>query len=226
MTATALARRFISITLIALPVHAFMAAAAAGGSAAERIFRGGPIVTVQRARPTAEAVAVAGGRIVAVGDEADVMRLVRPTTDVVDLAGRTLVPGFIDGHSHFFCCVDVQVQALCASPPAGPCTSVADVISQLQKLRERRHIGPGEFVIGYGYDPDLLAEKRPPTRRELDAAFPDNPVFIIHVSGHGAMLNSRALARFGVTAATPTPPGGEGICAKMGRKAVSKRRPV
>jgi len=85
---------------------------------------------------------------------------------------------------------------------------VADVIAQLRKLRERRRIGPGGFVIGYGYDPDLLAERRPPTRKELDAAFPDNPVFIIHVSGHGAMLNSRALARFGITAATPTPPGG------------------
>ena len=136
------------------------------------------------------------------------MRLARPTTELVDLAGRTLVPGFIDGHSHFFCCVDVQVQALCASPPAGPCTSVADVIAQLKKLQERRRIGPGAFVIGYGYDPDLLAERRPPTRRELDAAFPDNPVFIIHVSGHGAMLNSKALARFEVTAATPTPAGG------------------
>ena len=182
--------------------------ARADAPAAERIFRGGPIVTVNAAQPSAAAVAVAGGRIVAVGDEAEVMRLRAPTTEVVDLAGRTLVPGFIDGHSHFFCCVDVQVQALCASPPAGPCTSVADVIAQLRKLRERRRIGPGGFVIGYGYDPDLLAERRPPTRQELDAAFPDNPVFIIHVSGHGAMLNSRALARFGITAATPTPPGG------------------
>ena len=176
--------------------------------AAERIFRGGPIITVNPARPSAAAVAVAGGKIVAVGDEAEVMKLARPTTELVDLAGRTLVPGFVDGHSHFFCCVDVQVQALCASPPAGPCTSVADVIANLQKLKERRRIGPGQFVIGYGYDPDLLAEKRAPTRQELDKSFPDNPVFVIHVSGHGAMLNSQALARYGVTAATPTPPGG------------------
>ena len=175
---------------------------------AERIFHGGPIVTVDDARPNAAAVAVAGGKIVAVGDEAQVMRLRGPNTELVDLAGRTLVPGFIDGHSHFFCCVDVQVQALCASPPAGPCTSVADVIAQLRKLVERRRIGPGGFVIGYGYDPDLLAERRAPTRLELDAAFPDNPVFVTHVSGHGAMLNSKALARFNITAATPTPPGG------------------
>ena len=205
MTATMPARHAFAVALAA---HALAGFAAAEPPTAERIFRGGPIVTVNRVRPAAEAVAVAGGRIVAVGDEADVMRLAMPTTELVELAGRTLVPGFIDGHSHFFCCVDVQVQALCASPPAGPCTSVADVIAQLKKLQERRRIGPGAFVIGYGYDPDLLAERRPPTRRELDAAFPDNPAFIIHVSGHGAMLNSKALARFNVTAATPTPAGG------------------
>jgi predicted amidohydrolase YtcJ len=78
----------------------------------------------------------------------------------------------------------------------------------MQKLQQKRHIEPGQFVIGYGYDPDLLAERRPPTKQELDAAFPDNPVLIIHVSGHGAMLNSKALAHCGVTAATPTPAGG------------------
>jgi predicted amidohydrolase YtcJ len=104
--------------------------------------------------------------------------------------------------------ITVQTSALCASPPAGPCTSVADVIKQLKNLEERRKIAPGEFVMGYGYDPDLLAEKRAPTKQELDAAFPDNPVMIAHVSGHGAMLNSKALAKFGITAATPTPPGG------------------
>ena len=208
--ACALASARVSMLALLLGTLSAVAAgpARADAPAAERIFRGGPIITVNPARPSAAAVAVAGGKIVAVGDEAEVMKLARPTTEVVDLAGRTLVPGFVDGHSHFFCCVDVQVQALCASPPAGPCTSVADVIAQLQKLKERRRIGPGQFVIGFGYDPDLLAEKRAPTRQELDKAFPDNPVFVIHVSGHGAMLNSQALARYGVTAATPTPPGG------------------
>jgi predicted amidohydrolase YtcJ len=174
----------------------------------ERIIRGGSIVTVNPAQPTAAALAIADRKIIAVGDEADVLRLKGPNTEVSDLGGRTLVPGFVDGHSHFASAVDVQVQALCASPPAGPCASVADVIAQLQKLRARHTIAPGGFVIGFGYDPDLLAEKRGPTRQELDAAFPDNPVILVHVSGHGAMLNSRALARFNISAATPTPSGG------------------
>jgi predicted amidohydrolase YtcJ len=184
------------------------AATAARAAAPERIIRGGPVVTVNPAQPTAAALAIADGKIIAVGDEADVLRLKGPNTEVSDLGGRTLVPGFVDGHSHFASAVDVQVQALCASPPAGPCASVADVVAQLQKLRARRTIPPGGFVIGFGYDPDLLAEKRGPTRQELDAAFPDNPVILVHVSGHGAMLNSRALARFNISAATPTPSGG------------------
>jgi len=189
----------------------FVAARLLPGAAAEpaeRIFRGGPIVTVNPAQPAAEAVAIAGGRILAVGSEADVMKLAGPATLVTDLAGRTLVPGFVDGHSHFFAVVTVQTSALCASPPAGPCRSVADVIGQLKALQADRKIPPGEVIMGYGYDPDLLAEKRPPTKQELDAAFPDNPVLIVHVSSHGAMLNSRALVKFGITAATSTPPGG------------------
>jgi predicted amidohydrolase YtcJ len=181
---------------------------APAASPAERIIRGGPVVTVNPAQPTAAAVAIADGRILAVGSEADVMKHAGPGTAITDLAGRTLVPGFVDGHSHFFSVVEVQTAALCASPPAGPCTSVADVIAQLKKLQAERRISPGDFMSGYGYDPDLLAEKRPPTKQELDAAFPDNPVMIVHVSGHGAMLNSKALAKFGITAATPTPSGG------------------
>jgi predicted amidohydrolase YtcJ len=195
--------------LVALALGGIVSAASAAAAApADRIIRGGPIVTVNPEQPAAEAVAIAGGRIVAVGGEADVMRHAGAATTITDLAGRTLVPGFVDGHSHFYSCITVQTDALCASPPAGPCRSIADVIGQLRELQARRRIPPGGFVAGYGYDPDLLAEKRSPTKQELDAAFPDNPVMIVHVSGHGAMLNSRALARFGITAATPTPPGG------------------
>jgi hypothetical protein len=96
---------------------------------ADRIIRGGPIVTVHAAQPTAEAVAIAGGRIVAVGSEADVMQHKGDATEVIDLAGKTLAPGFVDGHSHFCSLIDVQTQALCASPPAGGCKTVADVIA-------------------------------------------------------------------------------------------------
>lgn len=186
----------------------FALASATAAEPAERIIRGGSVVTVDSKQPAAEAVAIRGGKIVAVGTDADVMPHKGPGTQVTDLAGRTLVPGFIDGHSHFFTCGEVQVQAVCASPPAGTCTTIADVIAKLKQVQEARKIGPGKFVIGFGYDPELLAEKRAPTKQELDAAFPDNPVILVHVSGHGAMLNSRALAFYSITAATPTPVGG------------------
>ena len=193
---------------LAASISLLIAIDPAAATPVNRIIHGGPIVTVDPSRPSAEAVAIGDGVIVAVGDEAEIMKHKTAATTVTDLAGRTLVPGFIDGHSHFAYVIDVQVQALCGSPPAGPCHTVADVIGQLKKLQEQRKIAGGEFVIGFGYDPDLLAEKRPPTKRELDAAFPENPVVIVHVSGHGAMLNSKALARYAITAATPTPAGG------------------
>ena len=191
-------------------IVAFVLAGVAHAEAptAERIFRGGSIVTVNSAQPTVEAVAIADGTIVAVGSEADVMKHKGEATAVIDLGGKTLVPGFVDGHSHFFSLIDVQTQALCASPPAGTCRSVADVIAALKRVQAQRKLGPGRFVMGFGYDPELLAERRPPTKQELDAAFPDNPVILVHVSGHGAMLNSKALSMYGVTAATPTPQGG------------------
>ena len=180
----------------------------AGAAPADRIIRGGPIVTVNPDRPAAEAVAIVGGTIVAVGSDSDVMQHRGDATVVTELAGKTLVPGFVDGHSHFCSLVDVQTQAQCASPPAGPCKTVADVIAALKAVQARRKLGPGKFVMGFGYDPELLAEKRPPSKQELDAAFPENPVILVHVSGHGAMLNTKALAAYDVTAATPTPPGG------------------
>jgi predicted amidohydrolase YtcJ len=197
--------RFARVALVAL---LFAVAQVAVAAPADRIIRGGGIITVNPGQPAAGAVAIAGGRIVAVGSEADVMKHKGEATEITDLAGRTLVPGFVDGHSHFCSVVDVQTQALCASPPAGPCKRVADVIAQLKNVKERRKLAPGKFVMGFGYDPELLAEKRAPTKQELDAAFPDNPVILVHVSGHGAMLNSKALAIYGVTAATPTPVGG------------------
>ncbi len=199
---------FVIRVILLVVLAATSTASRARAAPADRIIRGGPIVTVNPAQPTASAVAIAAGKIIAVGAEDEVMKLAGPGTQVTDLGGRTLVPGFVDGHSHFWALVDVQTQALCGSPPAGPCRSVADVIAALKAVQARRKLGPGTFVVGFGYDPELLAERRPPTKQELDAAFPDNPVMIVHVSGHGAMLNSKALATYGITAATPTPKGG------------------
>lgn len=195
-------------SILILAVCTALSQAPAGAAAPDRILHGGPVVTVDADKPLAEAVAISDGKIIAVGSKADVLALAGPATEITDLAGRTVVPGFIDGHSHFASAIDVQVQALCASPPAGTCKSVADVIARLEAVKRRRNLGPGKFVMGYGCDPDLLAEKRMPSKQELDAAFPDNPVILVHVSGHGGMLNSRALAAYSITAQTVAPSGG------------------
>ena len=175
---------------------------------ADVIYHGGDIVTVDDKNPTAEALAVSKGKIVAVGTKADVLKLKGETTKLVDLGGKTLVPGFLDGHSHFINCLQVAHQANCFAPPAGPGKSIADIIASLKMTQAKFKIPNGEFIIGYGYDGDAITDGREMTAADLDAAFPDNPVFVQHVSLHGAVCNSAALKKFKISKETPTPPGG------------------
>lgn len=175
---------------------------------AETIFHGGTVVTVEDAQPTAEAVAVAGGRILAVGTEAEVMKLAGPDTKRVDLAGATLLPGFIDSHGHFMNALQIVNWVNVSGKPVGPVTSIADIVTAVQGFAEARKPAKGEWIIGYGYDSNVLSDKRELTRDDLDPHFPDNPIMLIHVSNHGCVLNSAGFAKVGMDASTPTPPGG------------------
>ncbi len=177
-------------------------------SPADVIYHGGDIVTVDDKNPTAEAIAVKDGKIVAVGKRDNVLKLRGDTTRMIDLGGKTLLPGFVDGHSHFINSLQVSRQANCFSPPAGPARSIADIGAELKKIQEKYRVPKGEFVVGYGYDPDALSDKRELTAQDLDKDFPDNPVIVIHVSLHGAVLNSAALEKYNITKDTPTPQGG------------------
>jgi len=178
-------------------------------STADAIYYGGPIVTVNDAQPSAEAVAVKDGKILMVGTRAEIEQDHKgATTQMIDLGGKTLLPGFVDAHSHFMFALDMPTQANVSAPPVGPVKSIPDIIVALKETQQRRNIQKGEWIVGWGYDGNELAEKREATRDDLDPAFPDNPVMVIHVSGHGAVLNSVALKKFNITAKTPTPPGG------------------
>jgi predicted amidohydrolase YtcJ len=159
-------------------------------------------------RPRAEALAVAAGRILAVGAAASVLPLAGPATRVVDLGGRTLLPAFIDAHGHFANALQVVAWANIQRPPAGPVTDIATLRRVLTDQATRTGLKPGQWLIAYGYDPDGLADGRPLDKSDLDPLFPDNPVLLIHNSNHGAMLNSRALALAGYDASTPDPAGG------------------
>jgi predicted amidohydrolase YtcJ len=175
---------------------------------ADLIFTGGPILTMERARPRAEAIAVAGGRILAAGSRDDVLALRAASTRVVDLAGRALLPGFVDGHGHLGMLAGSVRSANLAVPPVGAVTGIPSLQAELRAHIQRRGIPPGEWVRGHGYDNAFMAEGRHPTREDLDAVSREHPIYLSHVSAHLSAANSLALELAGVTAASQDPPGG------------------
>jgi predicted amidohydrolase YtcJ len=176
---------------------------------ADVVFVGGDIVTVNDRQPTAEALAVRGGKIVAVGARADVeSRHKGASTRVVDLGGKALLPGFLDAHSHYFSSLTVANQVNVYPPPAGPGRDPDSIVAELVKFRDANRIPKGAVIQAYGYDDTAMPKGRLLNRDDLDKAFPENPVLVGHVSMHGAVLNSAALKRWDIGAQTPTPPGG------------------
>jgi len=177
--------------------------------AAETIYTGGEIVTVNDKQPGAEALAVKGGKIVAVGTRADVEKAHKgANTVVVDLGGKALLPGFLDAHSHYISSLTVANQVNLYAPPAGPGKDPASIVAELVKYRDTNKIPKGEVIQAYGYDENVMPNGRLLNRDDLDRAFPDNPVLVGHVSMHGAVLNSAAMKKWDISAKTKTPPGG------------------
>lgn len=195
-------------TLAVLATPAFAQAPSTSQSTADTIFHGGNVVTIDDANPTAAALAVRDGRIAAVGDIDAVMKLRGERTTVVDLKGRCLLPGFLDGHSHFINSLSTSVQANVYAPPFGPGNNVPNLVAALKALVKERAIPKGEVVLAYGYDGNSLEEGRELCAADLDPHFPDHPVMVQHVSLHGAVLNTAAMKKYGVTAETKTPAGG------------------
>jgi predicted amidohydrolase YtcJ len=181
----------------------------APAEAADTIYVGGSIVTVSAAQPSAEALAVKSGRIVGVGNRAEVeARHKGATTSVIDLGGKTLIPGFLDAHSHYFSSLTVANQLNLYAPPAGPGKDVESIVAELVKYRDAHAIAPGEVIQAYGYDENVMPNGRLLNRDDLDKALPDNPVLVGHVSMHGAVLNSLAMKKWNLSAKTKTPSGG------------------
>jgi len=156
----------------------------------------------------AEAIAIKEGKIIFVGSKAEAEKMKSDSTTMNDLKGKTMLPGFLDAHSHYFNSLLVANQCKLYAPPSGTAKDVESIIAALKTYAEERKIPKGEMIIGYGYDDNVMPDGRLLNRDDLDKAFPDNPVRIDHVSMHGGVLNSLALKYYGIDANTKTPPGG------------------
>jgi predicted amidohydrolase YtcJ len=175
---------------------------------ADAIYFGGDIITMNDSAPNAEAIAIKDGRIIAVGTRSDLEKERGDSTRMVDLAGKTLLPSFIDGHSHYINSLLVANQCKLYAPPAGPGKDVESIVAELKRFAAERNVKKGDMIMAYGYDDTVMPDGRLLNRDDLDAAFPENPVRVEHVSMHGGVLNSLALEYYGISAKTKTPPGG------------------
>jgi predicted amidohydrolase YtcJ len=187
-----------------------MSVPAGAAETADRIWFGGPVITMNDAAMRAEAVAERGGRIVAVGSRSQVMKLKGAQTQMIDLKGRAMLPGFVDAHGHV---TAGGLQALSANLLAPPDGKVNDLASLQATMREWMKANEAtvrriNLAVGFGYDHTTMKEQRHPTRDDLDEISRDVPIVLVHQSGHIGAFNSKALEAAGITAATANPAGG------------------
>jgi predicted amidohydrolase YtcJ len=172
----------------------------------------GKIVTVDVEGTIVEAVAMRDGRIIHTGSTEEVRMLVGDRTRVINLEGRTVLPGIIDSHTHPSHLASRLLEVDCRSPPVRSITEILGMVRQ-----KAAELGPGRWVRGANFNDSKLEERRHITRRELDEAAPDNPVHIVSDTGHQCLVNSAALRVAGVTLETHDPPGGETAQALVSR---------
>ncbi len=167
----------------------------------KKLFYGGKILTM--AEPMyAEAVLVENGMILALGTE-ERLRIIAQDCEEIDLHGATLMPGFIDAHSHFF-----QVATSMLQLSISGAKTTEEIASKIQEFITNSGVQPGQWVNVRDYDNNLMPDLKNPTLAQLDAFAPNNPLVIYHKSGHMGLMNSAALELLGITVNTPSPDGG------------------
>jgi predicted amidohydrolase YtcJ len=183
-------------------------AAAAAAQPADLVLRNGKIVTMNGAAPTAQAIAVRGDKIAALGTNADAQKWIGPNTKVIDLKGQLAIPGFIEGHGHFTGIGEYR-QGL----DLREARTWDEIVAQV--ARAAKQAKPGEWIVGRGWHQskwDRAPEPNVegfPLHESLDKASPDNPVLLTHASGHAAFVNGKAMELAKLTRQTPNPSGGE-----------------
>lgn len=172
------------------------------------IYLGENIIAMDPEANEAQGVAVSDGKIIAVGTRSEVLRHKGSDSTVLELGAQALLPGFIDAHGHFTAQAMVRSAVNLSSPPVGPVETIEDLKGALRSRIETMNIPKGQWVMGFGYDESLLAEKRHPTRSDLDEVSQDRPIYLLHVSGHLGSANSLVLEKAGIDMDTPDPEGG------------------
>ena len=200
--------RTLAAAVLALLLGFQPAAASAEAAPADLVFVNGKVLTMNAAEPEAGAVAVHQGVIVALGDDAEVQAFIGEDTRVIDLAGRSLIPGLIEGHGHF-----LGLGESLMTLDLRTTRSFAELVDQVRAAVDEA--APGEWITGRGWhqenwtDEDAVLFDGVPAHGPLSAISPDNPVLLIHASGHAAYANALAMQMAGIAATTPDPAGGE-----------------
>ena len=190
-------------------------AAAAFAQPADLVLRNGKIVTMNSALPAAQAIAIRGDKIAALGADRDAPKWIGPQTKVIDLHGQLAIPGFIEGHGHF-----TGIGEFRMGLDLREARTWDDIVAQV--ARAAKLAKPGEWIVGRGWHqskwdhaPEPNVEGFP-LQQSLSKVSPDNPVLLTHASGHAAFVNAKALAAAGITRDTPNPSGGEILKDKQG----------
>lgn len=199
-----------SLRLITLACSTLLGSQALAAQMADQIWFGGPILTINDAQPKVQAVAVKDGKILGLGSLDDVNALKGDATQMIDLKGKAMLPGFVDAHGHAFMIGLQAVSANLLSPPDGEVTDIKKLQATLESWAQKNQntMKSAGMILGFGYDDAQLAEQRHPTREDLDAVSKDIPILVIHQSGHLGVLNSKALELAGISSNTKNPEGG------------------
>lgn len=168
------------------------------------LYYNGNVITMNEAQPKAEAILVEDGRIVAVGSSEALLEQ-RATAHLMDLDGATVLPGFIDSHSHF--AASYEFPRFDPSP-VGKTDSVKDLIEQAKAYLEENPVKEGEWFVGMGYDHALFEGQLHPTKEDLDQISTEIPIVMINTSGWMCVVNSKVIEVLGITKDMPVPEGG------------------
>ncbi|MFT5141654.1 MAG: putative amidohydrolase YtcJ [Rhodothermales bacterium] len=195
-------------TPVAALLSLFLLSACTGPDAVDLALTGGRVVTVDADTPEGTAIAIRGDRVVLVGSDEDVQALIGPDTEVIDLAGRLAIPGFIEGHGHFMGIGRAQMIL-----DLSKARTWDDIVAQVQAAVAESE--EGAWISGRGWHQEKWDETPEgsvdgvPTHQTLSAVSPRNPVILGHASGHASFTNAEALRLSGISAETPDPDGGE-----------------